>query len=258
MSVLENNIEVIQPEIFSRGEGITAWFTLKNASLVSDDRNIPGLNLGFNTIEREEIIQNNYTALFEALDLDFHWVAFGNQVHGNRIRVVTQGGTYTETDGFVTQVSKLALAIQVADCAVVLLGDPQNRIVAAVHAGWRGAEGDIVPKAVKYMTAQGAEPKYIKAFVSPCISPQHFEVGQEVAEQFPEAFVDYESYEKPHVDLKGFIRRQLMTKGVKPEHIEVHQGCTVSDTDSFYSYRREGKQSGRMAGVIQLLKRGEY
>lgn len=258
MSVLENDIEVIQPEVFGRGEGITAWFTYKNSALNPEGRNIPGLNLGFNTTEREEIVQNNRTVLFKALELEPSWVAFGSQVHGSRVQVIKRGGTYAETDGFVTKVSRLALVIQVADCAAVLLGDSRNRIIAAVHVGWRGAAGDIVPRAVKYMTAQGAEPKHIRAFVSPCISTRHFEVGREVAGQFPDAFVDYEHHEKPHIDLKGFIKHQLMTKGVRPEHIEIHSGCTVDESDRFYSYRREGEQSGRMAGIIQLLKRGEY
>lgn len=257
MSVLENKIEMIQPEIFGREEGVAAWFTLKNASLTSDDQNVSGLNIGLNTSEREEVIKENRSVLFEALDCDPGWVALGNQVHGNRIRVVTQGGTYAETDGFVTRVPGLALAIQVADCAAVLLGDSKNRVIAAVHAGWRGAAGGIISKAVQYMITRGAEPEHIKVFVSPCISRQHFEVGGEVAVQFPDAFVDYENYEKPHVNLKGFIRRQLMMEGIKSEHIEIHTGCTVSDTGSYYSYRREGEQSGRMAGIIQLLKRDE-
>ncbi len=257
MNISEAKIEVVRPDIFKEGEGIAAWFTLRNANLFSDNRNIAGLNLGLNTSESEEVVRNNRTALFENLQLSPDWVAFGNQVHGNRIQVISRGGTYTETDGFVTRVPRLALAIQVADCAAVLLGDSRHRVIAAVHAGWKGAAGGIVPRAIKYMTAQGARPGHIKAFVSPCISKRRFEVGHEVARQFPEAFVDYESYEKPHVDLKGFIRHQLIEKGVKPEHIEIHSGCTVS-SDSYYSYRRQDEQSGRMAGIIQLLKRYEY
>lgn len=257
MNTLESKPDVLQPEVFRKEKGISAWFTLKNENTYSGNRNIPGLNLGLNTEEKEEVVRENRSVLFDELDVEPEWMALANQVHGNRVQVVTRGGTYTETDGFVTQIPRLALAIQVADCAAVLLGDAHNRIVGAAHAGWRGVTGGIVPKVVKYMTAQGADPMKMRAFVSPCISAENFEVGPEVAEQFPDQFVDYSSYEKPHVNLKGFIRYQLMEKGVKPEHIEVHEGCTVSDGHSFYSYRREGKQSGRMMGIIQLLKRDE-
>jgi YfiH family protein len=257
MGILESKLDIIQPEIFSKEKSVQAWFTTKNKSLFSGNDNIQGLNLGLNTAESESTVERNRTVLMEDLDIDPHWVAYGEQVHSDRIQVVTQGGIYSGTDGFVTSVPRLALTIQVADCAAVLLADAKNRVIAAVHAGWRGAVSDIVPKAVKYMVAQRAEEKQIKAFISPCISLQHFEVGTEVAGQFPDRFVDYTSYDKPHVDLKGFIKYQLMVKGVLPEHIQVHEGCTVRDDNRYYSYRREGDKSGRMMGIIQLLKRDE-
>lgn len=248
---------MIQPEVFREEEEIQAWFTLKNESRFENNGSIHGLNLGLNTSEREEVVQEKRNSLFQALKLDPEWVALADQVHGDRIQVVTKGGAYTETDGFVTQVPHLALGIQVADCAAVLLADVRSRTIAAVHAGWRGAVAGIIPKAVKYMVAQRADEKNIRAFVGPCISQKHFEVGTEVAEQFPEQFVDHSNYEKPHVDLKGYIQYQLMTKGIKPDHIEVHEGCTVGEDKKFYSYRREGEKSGRMMGIIQLLNRDE-
>jgi copper oxidase (laccase) domain-containing protein len=102
------------------------------------------------------------------------------------------------------------------------------------------------------MVPLGVKPERCLAFISPCISVRHFEVGTEVADQFPDSFVDYEQYEKPHIDLKGFLQYQLEGAGVRREHIEVHPGCTVEDKQDYYSYRREGAMSGRMMGVIQL------
>jgi YfiH family protein len=148
-------------------------------------------------------------------------------------------------------VSGLTLAIQVADCAAVLLWDENRKIIGALHAGWRGAVGEIIYIGIEKMMKQGASPSDMKAFISPCISIRNFEVGQEVADQFPPEFVDYSTFKKPHVDLKGFIKDQLMNKGLSEHNIEVRSECSVSN-ESFYSYRREGKKSGRMMALIQI------
>ncbi len=102
------------------------------------------------------------------------------------------------------------------------------------------------------MKEAGAEPSRMRAFVSPCISRRHFEVGTEVAELFPDKFVDYESFDKPHINLKAFLEYQLMECGLAEGRIEVHAGCTVADKNSYYSYRREKEKSGRMMGIIRL------
>ncbi|HET6527750.1 MAG TPA: peptidoglycan editing factor PgeF, partial [Balneolaceae bacterium] len=173
-------------------------------------------------------------------------------VHSNRVQVVSQGGIYASTDGLITRIPGLMLAIQVADCAAVLLWDSSAKVIAALHAGWRGAAGDIVPKGIKMMVEQGAELENLHAFVSPCLSLKNFEVGQEVAEQFPDEQVDYKNYEKPHLNLKGFIKQQLLEHKIPKENIEIHPACTIDDADKYYSYRREGNRSGRMMALIQI------
>lgn len=251
MNTSRKNIEWITPAVFESNSNIRAWFTLKNAWMGSE-RLVSGLNLGLNTPENEETVLHNRELLFDSLDVDPDWVVYGEQVHGTRVRTVTEGGMYPETDGLVTQVPGLSLAIQVADCAAVLLGDSVNGIVAAVHAGWRGAAGGILPLAIDRMIDMGAEAGKINAFVSPCISLQNFEVGEEVAEQFPDNFVDRERFSKPHVDLKGFLFSQMSEMGMISTNIEVHKGCTMNDDRQFYSFRREQQKSGRMMGLIQL------
>jgi YfiH family protein len=142
------SIEVIHPAVFEKCGALTSFFTLKNASSFSGNQQIEGMNLGFNTHEAPETVAENRQTLIEAYNIDDDWIAFADQVHGNRIEVVTDGGTFTHTDGLITQVPGLALAIQTADCAAVLMADVQSQTIAAVHAGWRGAAGDIVPRAI--------------------------------------------------------------------------------------------------------------
>lgn len=254
MNTSQTGVDLIIPDIFDDEDRIEAWFTLKNPGLNSNPQGLPGLNLGSNTGEEKEKIEKNRNLLFDALDLDADWVAFADQIHSSRVQLITEGGMYPNTDGLVTAVPGLALAIQVADCAAVLMADPVNRVAAAIHAGWRGAAGNIISNGVELMRRQGAKPDHIRAYVSPCISQKNFEVGTEVAEQFPDRFVDYESYEKPHVDLKVFIHHNLVEMGINERSIEMDQGCTYRDADRFYSYRREKEQSGRMLGIIRLIR----
>lgn len=254
MKNLQANFSLIQPEILEQSDGVKAWFTLKNKAYGDKERAIAGLNLGFNTPENKEFVAANRLALLSSLELDPDWVAYADQVHSNRVQVVPEGGTYPSTDGLVTPIPGLTLGIQVADCAAVLLWDTTNRVIGALHAGWRGAAGNIVLKGIERMCEQGAHHHTMKAYVSPCISIANFEVGQEVAEQFPDEFVDYQRYEKPHLDLKGFLRHQLVKTGIPEPNVEVSEQCTIDDAEHFYSYRREGEQSGRMLALIQMVE----
>lgn len=243
-------IKFIKPTLLN-DESISSWFSLRNHESVHPELNIPGLNLGLNTEEDEEIILQNRRLLLDEIGLNTHQIAYAIQVHKTKIEVVQHSGTYTNTDAFVTAKTNLALAIQVADCAAVLFADPKNRVIAAAHAGWRGAAGNIIPKTLIKMISLGAEIKNIKAFISPCISLKNFEVGEEVAAQFPDKFVDRNNYEKPHVDLKKFIRHQLLEQGMMESKIELDIHCTIND-EQFYSYRRQKEKSGRMMGIIKL------
>ena len=243
--------KLLQPKVLNSST-IESWFTLKGNSIQNDVR-IPGFNLGFNTDESEQVIQANREQLAKNIDVPIASIAFANQVHGTDIQVISEGGIYDGIDGFLTQTKGLALAIQVADCAAVLLGDATTGTIAAVHAGWRGAIGGIVVKAIQKMQALKCNSENLEVFVSPCIAMNRFEVGEEVAQQFPNEFVDRNSFPKPHINLKGFIENQLLSLGIKEEHIEISEHCTVSEQE-FYSYRREGKSSGRMMGIIKLNK----
>lgn len=254
MKDLQTKFSLIEPELLKNEEGIRAWFTLKNREYGRSDHSIAGLNLGFNTPENKELVAQNRLALLSSLPLDPDWVAYADQVHSNRVQVVTEGGIYPSTDGLITRVPGLALGIQVADCAAVLLWDTTQNVIGALHAGWRGAAGDIIPKGIEKMVEQGSDPQQIKAFVSPCISLANFEVGQEVADQFPEEFVDFEHYAKPHLDLKAFIKHQMTEAGVPESQIEIRPECTIEDKEDFYSYRREGEQSGRMLALIKIAE----
>lgn len=252
MKNYNQNLELIIPDMFRDSQTVDAWFVPKNEAYLHPEGEIEGLNMGFNTHDANRAVEENRKTLISHLGIASGEMAYADQVHGTRIQHITEGGTYAETDGLITQIPGLALAIQVADCGAVLLADEKNNIVAAVHSGWRGAIGGILSNAMESMVGLGADPAHIKAFISPCISQHHFEVGPEVAEQFPDKFVDTASFSKPHVDLRGYIANELIESGVPSSKIEVHPGCTYGDEHRFYSYRREQEKSGRMLGIIKL------
>jgi polyphenol oxidase len=246
-------MKIIFPKIFEGIEQVEAVFTEANRDRVNLRGVIAGLNLGFNTQAERQEVESNFTELFSYLNCDPERIAIAEQVHGNHIELVTKPGVLADTDGLITTVPGLAIGIRVADCAAILAADPVNRVAGAFHAGWKGAAGDIVLKGIRRMIDLGAEPQFIRVFTSPCISQKNFEVGTEVAELFPAQFVDRESYNKPHVNLSGFIHHQLIETGLNPEYLQISDQCTI-DNEKYYSYRREREKAGRMLAMIKLIQ----
>jgi YfiH family protein len=173
-------------------------------------------------------------------------------VHGNTVHIVSEGGIHNDGDGFVTNVPGVAVSVMVADCAAILLADRKARVVGALHAGWRGTVGGIVKSGVDAMVSLGASPSDLEAYIGPCISQSCFELGEEVASQFPDKYVD-RSKPKPHADIRGWLKDQLLETGVIHNNIEVDPSCTFADADHFYSYRRQGDASGRMMALIWMV-----
>lgn len=244
-------MKLIRPSFFSDSSKIIAAFTESNRTETIDERSDEGLDFGLNTTSGKSEIEKNYKKLLSELDISSGSIALANQVHGSNIKIVDKPGIYKETDGLITTANGLTLGIQVADCAAVLIGDEEQHVIGAFHAGWRGAVANIIPKGIKKMESLGGKPANFKAYISPCISKEMFEVGDEVAIQFPEKFVDRLTYTKPHIDLKGFLKDQMEKVGMEKSQIEVSPECTMQDL-RFFSYRREREKAGRMLGLISL------
>ena len=150
-----------------------------------------------------------------------------------------------------------AILIRVADCVPILLADRRTGSVAAVHAGWRGVVAGVLPAAVAAMReAHGAEPRELLAAVGPCISARHFEIGPEVADELAGAgladciVAPGVHGPKHHADLVRAVRMQLERCGVARASIDAEPPCTYADRARFFSYRRDGACSGRLAAII--------
>ncbi|GAB5408751.1 MAG: peptidoglycan editing factor PgeF [Balneolaceae bacterium] len=248
-----SHIDFIRPSKLNDAR-IFSWFTLKNAHLSEQNQRIPGLNIGFNSNEEQSILLHNLNMLATSIRTNTRDIALANQVHKTHVQVVDKGGIYPDTDAFVSKTIGMGLGIQVADCGAVLFGDSKNQVIGAAHAGWRGGVDGIIPKTLQKMIELGADIDHLNVFISPCLGKHNFEVGEEVASKFSDHLVDREHYKKPHVDLKGLIKDQLVNSGVKLSNIDIDERCTIDHEALFYSYRREKEKSGRMVGIIKLNK----
>lgn len=180
-----------------------------------------------------------------------------SQVHGTEVHVL--GGASdaemilaTEGDALVSAQAGLACGVRTADCVPVLLASPDTGVVGAAHAGWRGAAAGVVEKTVGVMRKHGARGPLIAA-IGPHISVAAFEVSEEVAEQLSLAapssdVIDRSFGAKPHVNLRKLIRAQL--RAIDVLEVDDVDGCTVSDPELFFSYRRDGAVGGRHLSAI--------
>lgn len=245
-------MKLIYPGLFQNSNEFEALFTEANRDIVNPEGTIPGLDLGINTISDSEEVGRNIRILSDHLGWDPNDIATAYQVHGTHIEIVDKPGLYPDTDGLITNKRDLALGIQVADCAAVIIADPVSKTAGIFHAGWKGAAAGIVTKGLKMMEIKPVNLKHTLAYISPCISLKNFEVGEEVAKKFPDAFVDRNTYSKPHVDLKKYINHQLHQGGLMEQNIYCTVGCTFDD-NRFYSYRREREQAGRMLALVKII-----
>lgn len=243
---------LLHPERINALPGFAAGFSTRNGGVSSAP--FGTLNLGLSVADDAAAVEENRRRFFEALGFQPHQAAIAGQVHGSAVRVVSEGGLYRGCDALVTDRPGVLLCIIAADCAAILLADPEARVVGACHAGWRGAVARIADRTIEVMADLGADPSRIHAYIGPCISEAAFEVGPEVAAQFDEAFVHPRADANPHVDLKAALAAQLAEAGLPGEHVEISPCCTASDTGQFFSHRAEQGRTGRMMGAIGLLR----
>ena len=181
-------------------------------------------------------------------------VAVVHQVHGIGVWKAQPNGTplcpQADSDAVWTDRTHELVAVRTADCVPILIAGPS--VVLAVHAGWRGTAQGIVSHAVAEICRQlHCEPAELVAAIGPCISVDRYEVGEDVvagiAQRVDESVFVRRTTPRPHVDLKAANAQLLRDAGV--QHIDVLPHCTHTDSD-FFSHRRDGVQTGRMASFI--------
>lgn len=199
-----------------------------------------------------------------------YFVVTGHQVHGTRVAVVTDPATGREElegyDALITNVKGCAIGVRTADCIPVLLFDPVNNAVAAIHSGWRGTLNRISQKTIfKMKDLYGTDPADLLAVIGPGICKGCFQVGEEVVQAFKGNGININpiySWDGPrqegsmkgghHLDLIEENRILLVESGVVPGNILMSGVCTYED-ERFFSARREGSGCGRIINSIKLI-----
>lgn len=231
--------------------GIVAGFTTRHGGI--SQAPFESLNLSFSSGDDRNVVEENRRILARSVGFDSARMVVAGLVHGNDVAYASEPGLVDSVDGLVTDRTDLLLCVTAADCAIVLLADPESRIIGACHAGWRGAVAGVVQNTVAAMADLGADVERMRAFVSPCISVQSFEVGPEVANQFsPEFVVRNEESGKDHVDLSGYLASRLRGLGLDSDRIEANGDCTMLRVDQYFSYRAENGKTGRMMGFVGM------
>ncbi len=220
-----------------------------------------GLNCGSGSSDQAEIVSINRGRVASALGIEPTHLISVHQVHS--ATVVTVTGPLKDkprADAMVTSTPGIALAVLSADCQPVLFADAKASVIAAAHAGWRGALDGVLEATVEAMIALGAARENIAAVIGPSISQRAYEVGPEFFETFMAEDPAYARFfaggvkDRLQFDLPGFGLARLREAGVG--HAEWTRHCTFSDPQRFYSYRRttHAKEAdyGRLISAITL------
>ncbi|HUW74778.1 MAG TPA: peptidoglycan editing factor PgeF [Methyloceanibacter sp.] len=222
------------------------------------------LNCGPGSNDEAANVSENRARIERALDAEPGKLVSVYQKHTNTAVVAKKPWTkdkIPEADAIVTSTPGLAIGILTADCAPVLLCDPEVRVIGAAHAGWRGAKLGIAEATVEAMTGLGAQPERIRAAIGPAISQGAYEVGHDYREQFlatePDSeafFIIDEGSGEPHFDLPGYVAERLARAGVG-EVVDLGF-CTYYDETRLFSYRRSQHHGeddyGRQISAIVL------
>ncbi len=249
--------------------------------VTDDEINAMGAYAAFNVTDYcgdlPQRVQRNKQWLATELGISAERIILPRQTHTDN--VLTLNNSFTtlsqeekktllqNVDALITAEENLCIGVSTADCVPILLYSPEKRVVAAVHAGWRGTVKRIVQKCVKQMVKDfSCRPTEIHAIIGPSISPEAFEVGEEVVDAFrcanfpmdailsylPPMKCDEETSKKAHIDLWAANTVLLEEAGVDFCNIQVSGTCTYFHSDSFFSARALGINSGRIFSAIML------
>jgi YfiH family protein len=206
--------------------------------------------------------------LAEACGVEVTQLVKVRQVHGRTVHLVQRGDAVApagaghepaiDADAIVCTDPGVAIAVRVADCVPILIADRRQRVVAAVHAGWRGTCAGVATAAVEAIRELGIPPGDLTAAIGPSIGPCCYQVDDKVRTAFlgmtPDA-ADWFVEDGPghwRLDLWRANADQLEAAGVPADAIDIARICTADQPELCFSYRREGSGTGRLVGAIRI------
>lgn len=257
--IVFNAVRLLRSPLLGEYPEIAHGFTTRACGVSSGA--FSSLNLSYGNGDEREAVARNRDIACDALAIPRDKLATIHQVLGADVVEMERKSDYhakAKADAMFTATDDLYLMTLSADCLLILIYAPDKGIVANAHASWRGTVGEIAAKTVAAIKERyGVDPSRIVAALSPCIGPCCFEVRDDVAEIFAERIPYASAYAerrdgKTFFDLRRINIHQLTAAGVREESVDTTNLCTKCNPDLFYSYRRDGAETGRFGAVIGL------
>ena len=221
------------------GTSVDAYASFNLASHVDDNAQ---------TVIQNRNLLNNVLAL----PGEPYWL---EQVHSDKAVVLPNPASTIQADASYTSQFDTVCVVQTADCLPVLVSDIDGQWVAAIHAGWRGLASQIISKTIAHYAQDKAR---LLFWLGPAISARHYEIDAHVYQTFIAQRTDYQraftdSREGHYfLDVYQAARIELGLAGIHHSQIFGGGACSYADADLFYSYRRDGAKTGRMASLIWI------
>lgn len=236
------------------------------------------MNLSFHRGDDPEKVMENHRRFAEAVGYDHTKLVFSDQVHKTDIYKVTEADAgkgimresdIKEIDGLMTNVPGIPLITFYADCVPIFFYDPVKKVVAMNHSGWKGTVSKISACMIKRLGEEyGSMPEDLICAIGPSICKECYEVSEDVAEQFKEAYTTEEAaqivFPEPAIensadrepkfllDLHKANYYNLVDSGVRPENIDVTNICTCCNSEWLFSHRASKGLRGNLGAVIML------
>ncbi len=216
-------------------------------------------NIAFHVGDDEEDVRTNQLLLANLIGYDLNRLTHMRQIHSDEIVIVDETFTFErppECDALITELIERPLMVMTADCTPILLYDPIKQVVAAIHAGRAGAFKDIVTKTITKMQEHfQSDSVDIIAVLGPSIGVCCYEVDSKIdaeASSLGLGFAIRKEQGRYFLDVNMILKKQLSKAGVLPSNLEEIDQCSSCQNESLFSYRADGKKTGRMAAVIGL------
>ncbi|WP_106768297.1 peptidoglycan editing factor PgeF [Paenibacillus sp. Marseille-P3787] len=257
--------------------GLTAGFSGREGG--ESKAPYDSLNLALHVDDDLEDVIANRKKTAEKLGFSFDAWTCGEQIHGSRIAIIgskergsgrlNRQSAIPDTDGLLTNTPGVLLTSFYADCVPLYFWDPVHHVVGLAHAGWKGTTAEIASRMIDHMTEQfGSRVEEIRTAIGPSIGQCCYEVDDKVMSKVSDlglfvrgnnkgadSFYTDKGNGKYMLNLKEINRHIMIKAGILTDHIECTLWCTSCRNDLFFSYRKDGGTTGRMASWIGMRKR---
>jgi YfiH family protein len=238
---------IYKPNIFINHPEVESALSLRVDSSITFD-------MSFKTCKDSNKVKSNRLLFTSLLGFSPNKIRTLNQVHGDKCCEVSSYSyeDQVKADSMFTNEKNILLSITVADCIPILIFDPVNKCIAAIHSGWRGSKLNIVKKTInKLILNYNSLPNQLVAYIGASAGSCCYEIGEDVSKLFDPKFSTLKEGNKFLFDNKAVVLSQLESSGLLSQNIELDSNCTICNS-KYHSFRRDGTGSGRMFASIGL------